>query len=189
MRYIIYGKGEHGRVVHNVLKLQRGVSASFVDDVKPTQLDVTDLKPDDFIYMGVGDVELRDKLYTESGIGFSTLVAPTALISTDLLGQGSFFGQRCVVGVGASVGKACIINTGAIVEHDCSIGDFTEVSIGALIGGSTVVDGNCFIGMGAVLTDHITVGAGCFIQAGAIVTKNVPAYSVVRSHRREIQEK
>ena len=49
------------------------------------------------------------------------------------------------VGSEAHVGFGTIINTGAIVSHDCTLGDYANLSPGAILAGEVTV-GDCHFG-------------------------------------------
>ena len=70
------------------------------------------------------------------------------------------------------LGKNVFINTGAIIEHDCKIGDHSQVGPGAMLSGGVQIKG-CFIGIGSKINQNITVGENSVIGSGSVVVKNV----------------
>jgi len=86
---------------------------------------------------------------------------------------GVFIGNHAHVGPMAIIRTGALINTGAIVEHDCSIGEFTHISVNTTIAGRSRVGDFCFIGAGATIIDSITIGSNVLIAAGAVVTTSI----------------
>ncbi len=41
-----------------------------------------------------------------------------------------------VINLGTRIGQGCIINTCSSVDHDCAVGDFVHISVGAHIAGT-----------------------------------------------------
>jgi acetyltransferase-like isoleucine patch superfamily enzyme len=48
------------------------------------------------------------------------------------------------------------------------------VTAGAIIGGSSIILPQAYIGLGAVIRNKVIVGAGATIGMGAVVVENVP---------------
>ena len=80
---------------------------------------------------------------------------------------------RAVVNAGASVGRHCIINTGAIIEHDCVIGSFSHVSPAAALAGRVTVGEETQIGIGASVKNGLAICQRCTVGAGAVVVKSI----------------
>ena len=80
---------------------------------------------------------------------------------------------NAVINARSKIGKHCIINTASVVEHDNEIGDFTHVSVGAKLGGTTTTGKKCWIGIGATIKNNISICGDVLIGAGAVVVKNV----------------
>ncbi|MCS4248635.1 acetyltransferase [Pseudomonas sp. BIGb0164] len=104
----------------------------------------------------------------------ATLVSPTATLGFGAtVGAGSFVGHHAHVGPMASVGQGCVINTGAIVEHECTVGDFTHISIKAAVAGRCQIGKGCFIGAGSTVIDGLIVSDGVTLGAGACAHRNL----------------
>ena len=129
-----------------------------------------------FIYSGLprmGKREALIKSYEDSGCGFETLIAPTAIISPNsVIGEGSAVLQGAIVNR-SNIGRHCVVNSGAIVEHDCVVGDNTFIAPGVVIGGFTHIGKNCFIGLGARISNNIRISDNITVGIGAIVTKDL----------------
>lgn len=112
------------------------------------------------------------------------------------IGEGTFIGKSSVVNAGATIGKMCIINTGTIIEHNCWVGDFTHIAVGATIcgnvkvgdhtlvgAGTTVLQGveigmNCVIGAGATIRQGVAVGSGCRIGLNSVILSDIPQNTI-----------
>ncbi|WP_218179639.1 NeuD/PglB/VioB family sugar acetyltransferase [Pseudomonas gingeri] len=109
---------------------------------------------------------------TEQGWPIATLVAPTATLGVgSTVGAGSFVAQHAHVGPMASVGKGCIVNSGAIIEHDCVVGDYTHVSIGACVAGRSRIGRYCFLGAGSTVIDGLSITDSVILGAGGCATQ------------------
>ena len=110
-----------------------------------------------------------------TGIGYATLVHPTAKLSpTCKLGEGSFVGAGAIIASRTCIGRHVIINRGAVIGHHVQIDDFVSVGPGAKIAGNCIIEGKAYIGIGAVLINNITIQTHSVVGGGAVVTRNVP---------------
>lgn len=74
----------------------------------------------------------------------------------------------------AQIGLGVLINYNCFVAHDCSIGNFSEISPGVKLLGNSSIGAQTFIGSNTVVLPGITVGNHCKIGAGAVVTHDLP---------------
>ncbi len=108
------------------------------------------------------------------GFHFPVIVDPSATISENAsMGDGTFVGKHAVVNAGAQIGKHCIINTGAIVEHDCSVGAFSHVAVGAVLCGEVYLGKSAFIGANSTVIQGLRIGTRAVIGANSTVIRNV----------------
>ena len=129
-----------------------------------------------FVYSGLPRMQAREKLiekYQTLGAKFSTLIAPSAIVT-----QNSIIGEGTAVMTGAiinraNLGRHVVINSGAIIEHDCSIGNNTFIGPGTVVGGFTNIGCNCFIGLGARIGNDITIADNISVAMGAVVNRNL----------------
>lgn len=123
-------------------------------------------------YMGKGTIrkDIFEKLKA-IGYEFPIIIDPSAIVSKSaIVDEGCFVGKNAIVNAHAQVGKMCIINTGAIVEHECNVGDFSHIAVGATLCGQVHVGKECLIGANATviqcqkIQDHEIVPAGVVIR-------------------------
>lgn len=194
-RWIVWGKGGHGRVVADLIRATGDEVAGFADrnpegegvvdeldllralhDRKPLPLDATRLA------IGLGDNTARLSAWGTVKPGMSpALVHPTAWVSPAAsVGHGAVVFARAVVHPDARVAEVAIINTGAIVEHDCVVELAAHISPGAILTGGVTVHAGAWIGAGAIILPGRVVGARAIVGAGAVVTRDVaPGAKVV----------
>lgn len=197
MKAIIYGAGEQGRVVLDILQ-QTGVEViGFIDDTielhgtivngvsvlgTPDVADTAGAEGVEYI-IALGDNNTRSQKYQEferSGKQFINAIHPNATISKNtIIGYGVVIGPNSVVNTDAVIGNNVIINTGAIIEHDNIIENNTHIAPGVCLAGGVHVKTAATVGIGAVVLDDLTIGQNATVGAGAVVTKDVPDNAVV----------
>ena len=197
MKAIIYGAGEQGRVVLDILQ-QTGVEViGFIDDTIELHgtivngvsvlgtLKVADTAgAEDVGYIvALGDNNARAQKYQElesSGKQFINAIHPAATISKNAtIGSGVVIGPNSVVNTDAVIGNNVIINTGAIIEHDNIIENDTHIAPGVCLSGGVRVKNAATVGIGAVVLDDLSIGHNATVGAGAVVTRDVPDNAVV----------
>ena len=93
--------------------------------------------------------------------------------------KGTFVGAHSYVGPNTVVGDFSIINTGAILEHDCSLGYFSHLCPGVVVGGRTKIGDRTTIGLNASIRDGINIGNNVTVGMGAVVLEDVPDNTTV----------
>lgn len=184
-RLIIIGAGGHGKsIADNALK-NGYTDIAFVDDhVRGecmgfpiigviSNIEKLNDGNTDFI-IGLGDNSLRCQFSKRYSVRWVTLIHPTAVIATNaVVGEGTVVMAGAVINASSSVGRHCIINTSAIVEHDNKICDYVHMSPASKLGGTVTVGELTQIGIGATVSNNIEVCSSCIIGAGAVVVQNI----------------
>lgn len=139
-----------------------------------------------FITVGsIKDTTIRRKAYEtakEIGFVFPTIIDPSAVISlSSQIGRGVFVGKNAVVNADVIIKDMAIINTAAIIEHDCCIGEFSHIAIGATLCGGVVMGDSVFVGANATVIQGVKIGIGSIIGAGSIILNDVPENSTIIS--------
>lgn len=126
-------------------------------------------------YMGKGTV--RNKIYAKlKMIGFRLpiFIDPSAIVAKDVkIGEGTMVGKGAILNSGAVIGKMVIVNTAAILEHDCTVEDYSHVSVGAKLCGGVTVKNGCFIGAGTTVIQECHIGKNVLVGAGSLVLNNI----------------
>ncbi len=182
MRLVIIGASGHGRVVADIARLNGYEDIVFLDDNKDVKecggypvIGDSSTAPDGEIFIAVGNAGIR-KMLTErySDRVMPVLIHPNAVIAKDVkIGAGTIVMAGAVINPGAVIGAGCIINTCSSVDHDCNVGDFVHVAVGAHLCGTVNVEESTWIGAGATVSNNINICGNCMIGAGAVVIKNI----------------
>ena len=97
---------------------------------------------------------------------------------------------------GVKMGKDVWVGYDAVIETAypwlVSIGDGSEIGIGALILGhykeddtdprGVAIEENVFIGVGAIVLQNVTIGRGSVVAAGSVVSRSVPPQTLVQGN-------
>jgi len=91
------------------------------------------------------------------------------------IGSGSRLTGMVTVDAGAErptvIGKNCYLMKHSHVGHDAILCRNVVISCGAKVGGHTVIDVDCNIGLNAVIHQKVTIPKGCMIGASAFIGK------------------
>lgn len=184
-RLVIYGAGGFGREVWALACTTREVV--FCDDTRTGDLLGAPIihrdavLPTDELFVAMADTVARARVAKSfSGVGFASLVAPTAVIAPDVtIGDGAFFCHFSHAAVSAAIGRHLICHVYAYIGHENVIGDYVTVGPRASLNGCVTVGDGAYIGSAAVVRQGVTIGAGATIGMGAVVTKDVAPGAVV----------
>ncbi len=103
-----------------------------------------------------------------------TLIHPKTSIAEDVsIERGTVVMAGAVINPGSTIGKGCIVNTCASVDHDCRLGDYVHIAVGAHVAGSVEIGESAWIGAGATVSNNIRICGKCMIGAGTVVVKDV----------------
>ena len=158
---IIIGASGHGRVIADIARLYGYEEICFLDDnteitslgnyeVIGTTADIENVDGDFFV--GIGDPKVRknmmEKLEQNKKI-IPILFHPISLIGEDVtIEKGTVVMAGAVINPGTSIGQGVIINTSSSVDHDCKIGDYVHIAVGAHVCGTVEIGESTCIGAG-----------------------------------------
>ena len=71
------------------------------------------------------------------------------------------------------IGTGCLVYHNVQITHDCTIGNYVEISPGAALLGGCKIGNFVQVGANATVLPGIKIGDHSVIGAGAVVTKNV----------------
>ena len=180
-KLVSIGAGGQGRVCADIARLMGYAEIIFLDDGAPNAegkvKDYPQYLPDADFFVAIGNGAVRRKIQTmleENGASIATLIHPNATVAQDVkIGQGTAVMAGAVINPGAVIGCGNIVNTCASVDHDCRVGDYLHIAVGARICGTVTLEDDSWIGAGAVIIQNLSVCAGCMIGAGAVVVKSI----------------
>lgn len=183
---IIIGASGHGKVVADIAMKNGYEKITFLDDNKtlnecggyPVVGCSAEFKHHDCdMIVAIGNAAIRQRIQEEleqQKKSVPVLIHPNAVVAENvIIGVGSVVMAGAVVNPGSVVGKGCIINTCASVDHDCLVGDYVHVSVGAHLAGTVKVGSRTWIGIGSVISNNLNIICGCTIGAGAVVVKDI----------------
>lgn len=182
-RLLIVGASGHGKVVADIARLSGYGDITFLDDnpeikqcggypVIGSCAKVNALDGD--VIVAIGNAPIREKLQkTIQKERMATLIHPSAVVSDAVIGRGTVVMAGAVINPGAVIGEGCIINTASSVDHDCRIGSYVHIAVGAHIAGSVEIGDETWIGAGATVSDNVSICGGCMIGAGAVVVEDI----------------
>lgn len=191
MNTLIYGAGENGRVVLDILRSSNTEVVGFIDDnqkmrgkkidvveVLGTMSDLERINKSFGIVIAIGDnkkrVEISNKI---ENLGFKLVNAihPSSVISKSaVIRQGVVIAAGVVINPNAELGKNVIINTGSTIDHDCVIEEGVHIAPGVHLAGGVKIKKNAFLGIGSVVIDDLTIGENSIVGAGTVVIEDVP---------------
>lgn len=183
----VIGASGHGKVVADVAKsLSCYDEIAFLDDSVPKNSEIKyigkcDVAADlieqyDFI-VAIGNQYTRRRItekLVRMGAFFATLIHKNAVIGSDVvIGSGSVIMAGTVINASSKIGVGCIINTCASVDHDCVLGDYVHIAVGAHLCGTVNVGNDTWIGAGTTVINNISITNDCTVGAGSVVVKNI----------------
>ncbi|ACV47577.1 MULTISPECIES: NeuD/PglB/VioB family sugar acetyltransferase [Halomicrobium] len=194
----IYGAGEQGRVVLDILcSSDNTEGVVFLDDNTalhsdvieeiPVVGDVTALSTFDEpvqCLVAYGDdqgvrLSIAEKI-SDHGYGFFSAAHPDSTISdTATLGDGVTVNARSYVGPDVSIEDHVLIDSCVNISHDSHLRCGATITPGATLAGGVEVGQDAYIGPGATVVEDVTIGHGAVIGAGSVVTESIEAGSTV----------
>ncbi|MBR4194903.1 MAG: acetyltransferase [Oscillospiraceae bacterium] len=186
MKLSVIGASGHGKVVADIARLLGYNEIVFYDDNPsltecggwPVVGSTNCLEPGDTaVFVAIGNPEHRSRFMKRfRDAEMPVLVHPNAIVAADVcLGRGSVVMAGAVINPGSRAGEGVIVNTCASVDHDCVLGDYVHVAVGAHLCGLIHVGEKTWIGAGAIISNGISVCQNCMIGAGAIVIRDLSA--------------
>jgi sugar O-acyltransferase (sialic acid O-acetyltransferase NeuD family) len=122
-------------------------------------------------YLGKGSI--RNKLYDllkKIGYNLPVIKDPSSIISESaIIGEGTFIGKAAIVNAEATIGKMAIVNTKALIEHECIVGDFTHIAVGAILCGQVKVGNSVLVGANATVIQCRSIESKSIVPAGAVL--------------------
>ena len=182
MTAYILGNGGHAHVVLSFLDRDDvrfvGLDKNHSDDILFPDFIENICGPEIAIFMGIGDNAVRRNVFETIRAAngrLSNCIAPNAFIAkTAEIGEGAFIGAGAIIGSRARLGINCIVNSLSSVDHDCILGDHSQVTGGVTFGGTVKTGERCFFGLRSCILPRITIGNGVTVMAGSVVTRDLP---------------
>lgn len=192
---IIGAKGFAKEVLEVVIQLNQLENIAFYDDVNsdvpemiynkfPVLTSLEEAKKyfnevDNQFTIGIGVPTIRkmifDKFTSIGGNVVSTISSFTHIGSFEVnIGKGANILSGVTMSNSTSIGICSIVYYNSIITHDCTIGDFVEISPSVTLLGRCKIGSFVQIGSNATILPDVTIGNNVIIGAGSVVTKDVP---------------
>ena len=183
-KIVIIGASGHGKVAADIALKCGYTDIVFLDDnisikncgrhsVVGSNDRVEDINGDVIVAIGNSAARRRIQESIEEE-RLAVLIHPDAVVAEDVtIGSGTVVMAGTVINPGSMIGRGCSINTCASVDHDCKLGDYVHVAVGAHLAGSVEVGDETWIGAGATVSNNIEICGRCMIGAGAVVVKDI----------------
>ena len=184
MKLTIIGASGHGKVVADIAKLNGYDEIEFLDDNETLKFcgrypvvgksNLASILKND-VFVAIGNSQVRRKIMEQLTVqNIPILIHPDAIVAEDVkIGDGTAIMAGTVINSGTVIGKGCIVNTCSSVDHDCEIGDYVHIAVGAHLCGTVKVGNATWIGAGATISNNIMINSSCTIGIGAVVIKNL----------------
>ena len=184
---MVFGNGGHAHVIASVIDVD---TVFIVEQVTgPDQISQSDFfagiekfkkSP---IYIGIGENSVRRKIFDMlqgAGVQPQNCISRLSFIARSAqLGIGVTILPGSVVGARATIHDNTIINTLSSVDHDCVLGEDSQVTAGVTFGGTVKTCKNCFFGIKSAIIPNKTIGDNVVVMAGSLVTQNIASNLLV----------
>ncbi|EOI5067140.1 UDP-N-acetylbacillosamine N-acetyltransferase, partial [Campylobacter jejuni] len=112
---------------------------------------------------------------SENGFKIVNLIHKSALISPSASVEenaGILIMPYVVINAKAKIEKGVILNTSSVIEHECVIGEFSHVSVGAKCAGNVKIGKNCFLGINSCVLPNLSLADDSILGGGATLVKS-----------------
>jgi sugar O-acyltransferase (sialic acid O-acetyltransferase NeuD family) len=175
---IIFGAGGHARVIASLVK----GPVTLVDQIaEDSFLTSPDILRQSRVYLGIGNDRSRRRVFdrlTGLCITPSVCIAPMTFVQ-GTLGSGTVVCPGSIIMTGTTVGVGVIINTMTSIDHDCVVGDHSQLCPGVTLAGRVTIGEMVFIGTRSAVLPGVKIGSGAKVRAGSVVWKHVEANTLV----------
>ncbi|EFC32630.1 LOW QUALITY PROTEIN: general glycosylation pathway protein [Campylobacter jejuni subsp. jejuni 414] len=115
------------------------------------------------------------KKFQKNGFKVVNLIHKSALISSSASvaeNAGVLIMPYVVVNAKAKIEKGVILNTSSVIEHECVVGEFSHVSVGAKCAGNVKIGKNCFLGINSCVLPNLSLADDSILGGGAALVKS-----------------
>lgn len=181
-KLVIIGASGHGKVVADIAVLNGYKDIEFVDDDEGIKecagypvVGKSTEAPEGEVFVAVGNPETRKRLMElYSDRMQPVLIHPKSIVAEDMeIGSGTVVMAGAVINPGVTIGQGVIVNTSSSIDHDCIVGNYSHISVGAHLCGTVKVDDNVWVGAGVTIINNVNICGACTIGAGAVVIKDI----------------
>ena len=196
---IVYGAGEFGTLIANVLSYLEEYNIAAYGDGDPQKIgklveEIPILGQDDLLNFAkengintaitaIGNNMVRGDKYNllkSNGFKMISIVHPKSLIDTKVT-----YGDNVIIEMGtaihthSTIGNNVFLGGDAMIGHHNTIGNHVLVGGNVSFGGAVIVEDYVSIGVGASIKPGVRLGKGCTVGVGAAVVKDVAPGTIV----------
>lgn len=174
----IYGASGHGRVCADIALNVGYEEVIFIDDDENRGLKFKpNLAKFDF-FVAIGENAIRKKIVEKvenSGFKCVSLIHSSAIISPSVCisDKNVVIMPNVIINASAKIEAGVILNSGCVIEHECFVGEFSHISVGAKLTGNVKIGRECFLGANSCVLPNLSLCDEVILAAGAVMTKNI----------------
>lgn len=161
MGWLIYGTGEHAKVIIDLLEnLEEKIDYMFDDTYEgglyeghPSGKYTEGLFPQANLLIAIGNNRDRKKIALKmAGYKALSLIHPRSTVSNrSEIGEGSLILANTVIQNDVKIGRHCIIDISANIDHNVIIHDFVNIAPTAYIAPGAEIGEGAYIGAGSII--------------------------------------
>lgn len=184
MGWLIYGAGNHAKVVVDLLEsMEEKIDYIFDDSFEgglyeghPTGHFTEGLFPMSCLIIAIANNSDRKRIVERmKDYTACSLFHPRSTVSRHAeIGNGTLVLANAVIEVGAKLGGHCLINAGTVVDYGVTIGDFVQIAPNAYISPGAEIGEGAYIGPGVVVGQNVKVEPWAVIPTGTILQHEEP---------------
>lgn len=185
-KVLLYGAGDFGKIVRNVLKYTEYSFSGFISDI-----DTGDDVLGDYDYLinnvdksehsivitvGYSDLVNRYKIFenvVSAGFNLPNIIHNNSRVDPSVrIGIGNIIMASADIDFNTSISNISVFWPGTIISHDSNIESNVFLSPNCTLCGYSRIGKNSFIGAGSVIVDRCEVKENSFIKAGSLIKRN-----------------
>jgi sugar O-acyltransferase (sialic acid O-acetyltransferase NeuD family) len=185
-KVLLYGAGDFGKIVRNVLKYTEYSFSGFISDIESGDDVLGDYdylinnidkgEHEIVITVGYSDLVNRFKLFekvADAGFNLPNIIHSNSRVDPSVkIGDGNIIMASTDIDYNTVLNDISVIWPGTIISHDSDIESNVFISPNCTICGYTRIGKNSFIGAGSIIVDRCEVNENSFIKAGSLVKRN-----------------
>jgi len=184
-KVLLYGAGDFGKIVRNVLNYTEYCFSGYISDID-TGADIlgnydylinTIDKKEYGLVITVGYTDLlnRSRIFdsvVSAGFNLPNIIHSDSRVDPSVqIGIGNIIMSSTDIDYNTSISDITVIWPGTIVSHDSIIDSNVFLSPNCTLCGYTRIGKNSFIGSGSIIVDRAELSENSFIKAGSLIKR------------------
>lgn len=186
-KILLYGAGDFGILVKNVLNFTEHTFTGFVSDIQKGDnivgnfdYVINNYNTNEYemaITVGYSDIKNRYSIYEKvlkAGFKLPNIIHPNSRIDpTVKLGIGNIIMASTDIDFNSELSDLVVLWPGSVISHDSKIGSNVFISPNSTVCGYAEIGSNTFIGAGSIVVDRSIILPNSFIKAGSVFKSNI----------------